>query len=138
GVRAFTLIDPDTLSLSNVTRVYGTSSADVGKAKVDVLAKHLRSIAPDVRCVTAVSSINVETSARKLTACDVIFGCTDDNAGRLILSRIPTYFLTPVIDCGVLISSTSDGSISGIDGRITIVTPGDACLICRGRIDLSR
>jgi hypothetical protein len=138
GVRRLTIIDPDTLSISNVTRVYGSAPDDVGKRKVEVLAAHLHRIAPDLSCNAIPSSINIESTARTLLGCDVIFGCTDDNAGRLVLSRIPTYLLTPVIDCGVLISSEPDGTLRGIDGRVTSVMPGDACLICRDRIDLSR
>ena len=67
-----------------------------------------------------------------------MFGCTDDNAGRLVLSRFASYFLTPVIDCGVLLSSDGHDRLIGIDGRVTILTPGDACLVCRDRIDLAR
>jgi molybdopterin/thiamine biosynthesis adenylyltransferase len=87
GVRWFTLFDPDHLSLSNVTRVYGSTPTDVGKLKVDILAAHLMRIASDTRC-HAVSSITTQTSAQRLCACDVVFGCTDDNAGRLVLSRL--------------------------------------------------
>jgi hypothetical protein len=66
-----------------------------------------------------------------------VFGCTDDNAGRVVLSRLSTYYLIPVIDCGVLVSS-HQGTLSGIDGRVTVLSPGYGCLVCRGRIDLRR
>ena len=138
GVRKFSLFDPDHLSKSNVTRVYGSTPGDVGKPKAHILADHIRHIVPDATCTVSQSSINLEHVARKLTACDIIFGCTDDNAGRLVLSRLPTYLLTPVIDCGVLLSSGERGRLVGIDGRITWVLPGNACLICRNRIDLAR
>jgi len=46
--------------------------------------------------------------------------------------------MTPVIDCGVLLSSDAACGLVGIDGRVTILTPGQACLVCRGRIDLAR
>ncbi len=138
GVRHLTLIDPDVLSESNVTRVYGSAQADVGQPKVQVLARHLARIAPEVRCETFQSMITLEATARRLLGSDVIFGCTDDNAGRLILSRLATYLLTPVIDSGVLLSSDANGGLTGIDGRVTILSPGQACLICRNRIDLAR
>jgi len=48
GVRKLVLIDPDTLSESNITRVYGSAAADVHRPKVEVLAQHLADIAPDV------------------------------------------------------------------------------------------
>src|SRR4029077_15930286 len=73
-----------------------------------------------------------------LTASDVVFGCTDDNAGRLVLSRLSTFFLVPVIDSGVLLSSNSADTFVGIGGRVTTLVPGQACLVCRGRIDLQR
>jgi molybdopterin/thiamine biosynthesis adenylyltransferase len=138
GVRNITLIDPDVLSDSNVTRVYGSSEADIGRRKVDVMSEHLRRIAPTLRCQSIQSMITLESSARALADRDLIFGCTDDNAGRLVLSRLSAYLLTPVIDCGVLLSSDDSGELRGIDGRITTLSPGDACLVCRNRIDLAR
>ncbi len=138
GVRQFTLFDPDELSESNVTRVYGSTFVDVGRAKIDVLGAHLSRVASDVRVEALKAAITEESIARRLTECDVLFGCTDDNAGRLVLSRTATYFLTPVIDCGVVLTSANQGQLTGIDGRVTLLTPGEGCLVCRGRIDLAR
>lgn len=140
GARQLHLLDPDTLSGSNVTRVYGSTPEDVGRPKVEVLAEHLQRIAPGgaISASTSMAMITSEAAARTLTDADVIFGCTDDNAGRLVLSRIASFLLTPVIDCGVLLSSCEDGKLQGIDGRITLLVPGAACLVCRGRIDLRR
>jgi len=137
GVRSLLLIDPKTLSESNVTRVYGSTPRDLGKPKAKLAASHLRSIAPDLDVQAIVGSITDETVARALTSCDLVFGCNDDNAGRLVLSRLATYYLTPMIDIGVLLSSSA-GHIEGIDGRVTILHPGAACLVCRGRVDLAR
>jgi molybdopterin/thiamine biosynthesis adenylyltransferase len=138
GVRHFLLIDPEELSDSNVTRVYGSTPHDVGTAKVDIAAKNLKRISPDIETNTSQSTCNVAATAKQLAGCDVVFGCTDDNAGRLVLSRLPYYMLTPVFDMGVLLSATDDGLLQGIDGRVTTVVPGSACLICRNRIDVQR
>lgn len=138
GVRRIVLIDPDLLSESNLTRVYGSSPSDVGQPKVKVLGRHLNEIAPDLHCETIQSMITLESTAKHLIGCDVVFGCTDDNAGRLVLSRLATYLITPVIDCGVLLSSDANGDLIGIDGRVTVLSPGQACLVCRNRIDLAR
>ncbi len=138
GVRELTLIDPDKLSDSNVTRVYGSTPADVGRPKVDVLADYLQRIAPDAELDRVQEMITVQHAARQLTSADVIFGCTDDNAGRLVLSRLATYMLTLVIDCGVLVTSDENGHIAGINGRVTALYPGAACLVCRDRIDVAR
>jgi molybdopterin/thiamine biosynthesis adenylyltransferase len=138
GVRHLTLIDPDRLSASNVTRVYGSSAVDVGRYKTDILAEHLTRIAPGNQCEVVKSMTTLAPTAKRLCSCDVVFGCTDDNAGRLILSRLSTYLLTPVIDCGVLLTSDADGQLQGIDGRVTTLVPGQACLVCRDRVDFAR
>ena len=138
GVKNFILFDPDELTKSNLTRVYGSFPQDVGKSKVEICASHIRRINSEADVAANECKITQESAAKSLTDADVIFGCTDDNAGRLALSRFATYFMTPVIDCGVLLSSDDAGDLTGIDGRITVLAPGVACLICRGRIDLQR
>jgi len=138
GVRRLLLIDADKLSASNVTRVYGSTPKGEGTFKTELLRAHLCTIAPDLDCQVMPSMITLENTARKLVDRDLIFGCTDDNAGRLVLSRLSSYFLTPVIDVGVLLSSDATGSLTGIDGRVTVLSPGAACLVCRDRVDLAR
>lgn len=138
GVRHLLLIDNDTLSASNVTRVYGSTPQEVGQPKVDVLHAHLTRIAPGLVCSTIQGMITVKAVAKALRASDIVFGCTDDNAGRLVLSRLATYLLAPVIDLGVLLSSDSAGVLTGIDGRVTTLTPGAGCLVCRNRVDMAR
>jgi hypothetical protein len=138
GVRRLVLMDPDRLATSNLTRVYGSYFDDVGAPKTNILERHLRSIAPDLQCDVVDSMVTLVSAARQLIGCDLIFGCTDDNAGRLVLSRFSSYLMTPVIDCGVLLSADSQGRLLSIDGRVTVLSPGAACLVCRGRIDLER
>ena len=138
GVRNFILLDPKTLTESNLTRVYGAFPENIGIPKVELSAAHVARIAPDSSVITSQSKITKERTARMLTDADVVFGCTDDNAGRLVLSRLASYFLTPVIDCGVLLSSDDSGKLIGIDARVTVLSPGAACLVCRNRIDIQR
>ena len=138
GVRHFYILDPKELTGTNVTRVYGSHPGDVDKAKASVVAAHIRRIAPDAEVIAVQSPITQLDTARRLLDADVIFGCSDDNAGRLVLSRLASYFMTPVIDCGVKITSSEDGTIEGIYGRVTVLAPGAACLVCRDRIDLQR
>ena len=138
GVRRFHLFDPDTVSASNLTRLYGSVPGDVGRNKVKVVADHLRRIAPDVETTTHAAPITEMAAAKQLTEADVIFGCTDDNAGRIVLSRFSAFFLVPVIDVGVLLTSDKAGVVDGIHGRVTVLHPGGGCLICRNRVDLRR
>jgi molybdopterin/thiamine biosynthesis adenylyltransferase len=138
GVRHLQIFDADTLSDTNVTRVYGSRPNDVKKPKVEILKQHLTTIAPSLDCQTSKRMITLKDSAKRLTSCDLVFGCTDDNAGRMVLSRLSFYFLTPIIDVGVMLSSDAQNNLVGIDGRVTTLTPGTACLVCRNRVDLLR
>jgi len=138
GVSRFVLIDPDTLSVSNLTRVYGSTPDLVGQKKIEVAAQNIRKIDQSADCTILDGRVTDNEVIEGLGQCDVVFGCTDDNGGRLVLSRFSTYLLCPLIDCGVLISSSVEGKITGIDGRITVQTPGSACLLCRSRVDLAR
>jgi ThiF family len=137
GVRNLLLVDPDALGISNVSRVYGSEPDQVGQPKVEVAANHLRHIAPGITVRTVIGDTTRLEIARLLSGEDVIFGCTDDEAGRMTLSRLATYEMVPVIDIGVLIDSHA-GVIDGIHARVTVLSPGKACLICRGRIDPAR
>ncbi len=137
GVRSLTLVDHDVLSDTNVTRVYGSFPDAVGDPKTEVLGAHLRRVAPDLGLDTHRNPVHHPDVARSIAESDVIFGCTDDNAGRLTLSRLAAYYLIPLIDCGILIGS-DDGTITGIDARVTVQTAGAACLVCRHRIDVAR
>ncbi len=136
GVGEITVIDDDVINDdgSNVTRVWGSTMADIGMPKVDIVGRTAAHIGFGTRINPIKGTINDEANARELRHCDVIFGCTDDNRGRMTLSRIATWYLIPVIDMGVKLSS-ADGVLTNIDGRVTIIDHATGCLQCRGRID---
>ncbi|MFG2351500.1 HesA/MoeB/ThiF family protein [Streptomyces phaeochromogenes] len=134
GVRYLTLIDPDILSDSNVTRVYGSTRTDVGRHKVDVIADHLHRIANGLHITRVIGTVSQQHIAQQVVGADVVFGCTDDDAGRMRLSRFSYMYLTPLIDCGIQVSATGNGHVQDITGRVTVLHPGAACLICRNRV----
>ncbi len=134
GVGALTFIDYDAVTDTNITRIYGSTRDDVDRPKVDVLHDHLASIGLGTLLKPLNGDITRRETMEQLRDCDVIFGCTDDDGGRGILSRLAYWYLIPVIDMGVVIASTR-GAVSGIFGRITVATPGEPCLLCRGEFD---
>ncbi|MFN8052786.1 MAG: ThiF family adenylyltransferase [Acidimicrobiales bacterium] len=93
GVRDFVLVDPDNLERSNLSRVFGSSPTDVGDAKVTVAAAAIRRIAPDARVRSVKGSVVDRVATLELADRDVVFGCTDDHLGRLVLGRLPTWLL---------------------------------------------
>lgn len=135
GVGEILVVDPDIINEdgSNVTRVYGSTLADVGQPKVLLAERQATRIGFATKVDAVAGTINDEATARMLRDCDVIFGCTDDNRGRVTLGRISTWYLIPIIDMGVKLTS-DDGLLRNIEGRVTVIVPGSGCLQCRGRI----
>jgi molybdopterin/thiamine biosynthesis adenylyltransferase len=137
GVREIVSIDDDTITTTNVSRVYGSSLTDEGRPKVDVARDNAERIGLGTTVNRHTGRINNRAALQMLRTCDVIFGCTDDHTGRMHLSSLAYYYLVPVIDLGVAIYST-DGKVRSITGRVTYVAPGEACLVCRDVVDLAR
>lgn len=137
GVGHITVIDPDVITETNVTRVWGSTLDDVEAPKVGIVARSASMIGLGTKVTAIHDTVANEAAARALRHCDVVFGCTDDNVGRLVLSRLAYIHLVPVVDMGVRIDT--DGThVTAIDARITYMAPGSACLDCRGWIDHER
>ena len=134
GVRDLVVIDPQTLADTNVTRVYGSTLTHVDQPKVAIATEQADRIGLGARIKGIVGGILDEENAKALAHCDIIFGCTDDHAGRLVMTRLPQVMLQLLIDCGVVIDSRQ-GAIFDIFARVSVVTPTTACLICTGDVD---
>jgi molybdopterin/thiamine biosynthesis adenylyltransferase/proteasome lid subunit RPN8/RPN11 len=137
GVGEIALIDDDEVSTTNLTRIHGSTAADVGKPKVEALAASAQEIGLGTAVEGHRAKITERGAFEALRGCDVVFGCTDDNAGRAVLSRLAYHYCMAVIDLGVVISATED-EVRGLDARVSVMVPGTPCLHCRGRIDPNR
>ncbi|HEY0715305.1 MAG TPA: ThiF family adenylyltransferase [Polyangia bacterium] len=137
GIGKVSVFDGDVLEATNVTRVYGSTVADIGKNKATLLSDHLQRIGLGGETAAHSEFISREAVARRLRACDVVFGCTDKEAPRALLVQLALRYLIPVFDIGVAVDSRA-GVIRSISGRVTTIFPGEACLFCRGRISAER
>jgi molybdopterin/thiamine biosynthesis adenylyltransferase len=137
GVGELVVVDHQNLADTNVTRVYGSGLADAGKSKLSLVQRQGDRIGLGTVIRGRQARITDRAAAEMLSHCDVVFGCTDDNAGRALLTRFPQFLLQLLIDCGVMIDSR-EGSINEIFGRLSIVTPTSPCLVCMGEINQDR
>lgn len=138
GIGQLVLFDDDIVEASNLNRLHGArrSDADAMRPKVEVVAREIAAMGIGVRAVPLRGWINDPAARDALKACDVIFGCTDDHDGRLLLNRLAYFYLIPVIDMGLAIDPAPDGDrLRDLSGRVTVLTPGAPCLLCRGIVD---
>lgn len=134
GVRSLLMIDPDVVEETNMNRVVGTTPNSVGALKVDVARKMALSIAPAAVVDATSDDIRYADVAAQLLSCDLLFCCTDSHGSRAILNQIAYQYLIPCIDLGVAI--VSDGKqVTHIAGRVQLLAPTHACLICTNNIN---
>lgn len=138
GVRDFILVDFDRVQPENLNRIVGARPEDVGKSKVDVAARMIKSIADKEPLKISkyerdLRDIDVLT---KLKTCDLIFGCVDRDGPRLILNELALSYMFPYIDSAFGID-TKGGVIKEAGGRVVLVVPDGPCLLCCKEIDIN-
>ena len=135
GVRLIALFDRDVVEESNLHRLHGATreDAEAKRPKVLAVARSLSELGLGVQVKSYQSWIGDRDCRDALKSCDIVFGCTDDHAGRLLLNRFAYYYLTPVFDGGLAIevSPTEPPEIKALDGRVTALVPNHTCLLCR-------
>lgn len=135
GVGKIALFDGDIVDETNLNRLHGATQTDADsmRFKVDVVARSIAEMGLGVKVVPVRGWIGGEESRDALRSCEVVFGCTDDHDGRLILNRLAYYYLIPVIDIGLAIEPAAEDhrGLLALDARVTVIEPEETCLICR-------
>jgi len=137
GIGTINIIDKDIVEKTNLNRLHGATVKDIGKSKVDVLRKSIEEIGLGTRVNVSSDWVDAKSSIELLKSSDIIFGCTDDHAGRILLNRFAYFYLTPVIDMGLFIKLKDDSSgMQSLQGRISYLYPGSDCLLTNGNINM--
>lgn len=140
GVGEIVNTDDDKLEGSNLNRVRGSRKEDVGEYKTTIMKGYIDAIGlpvmvADFRCKADESADAVDA----LASCDLIFGCTDDQIGRELLTVMTYVYSIPIIDMGLggKIVDDKDGTptLGYHFGRISTIFPEHGeCLFCQGVI----
>ncbi len=121
GVGTIGLVDFDTVDASNLQRQILFTTEDVGKPKVEVAAKRLKALNPDVTVNTYAVALKSDNIMDILKDYDMIIDGTDN---------FPTRYLTN--DAAVLSGKPNVyGSIFRFEGQVTVFkTPEGPCYRC--------
>jgi molybdopterin/thiamine biosynthesis adenylyltransferase len=132
GIGEIIIIDNDEIEESNLNRLWGATSSDIGKSKVNVLKKHIDDFGLNSKVIVENNWVSDRKSIEGLKKADLIFNCTDDHAGRILLNRFAYFYLIPVIDMGLVISVKNDPpEIQDLQGRVSYLYPGTDCLLTK-------
>jgi len=121
GVGTIGLVDFDTIDASNLQRQILFTTEDIGKSKVEVAAKRLKALNPDVTVNTYAVALKSDNIMDILKNYDMIIDGTDN---------FPTRYLTN--DAAALQGKPNIyGSIFRFDGQLTVFkTPEGPCYRC--------
>lgn len=137
GIGELILIDGDALDKTNLNRVRGYRSRDIGKNKAQSLAAFIKSLGLETSVCAIDKFLNESGEAvDALSSADIIFGCTDDQAGRDLMNQAMYYYAQPYFDLGLTgrIDAHQDGYpyLRDHRGRVSCILPeSGACLRCQ-------
>ncbi|NDB89163.1 MAG: HesA/MoeB/ThiF family protein, partial [Thaumarchaeota archaeon] len=115
------IIDRDVIELSNLHRQTMFDESDVGQVKVEVAAKKLKKLNPDVEIESLPISINDYTALDAVEGCDVVIDALDSVNARYALNKACVEKNIPFVT----------GAAVGVSGQAFTILPGkSACYFC--------
>jgi hypothetical protein len=131
AVGKLVLIDHDRIEERNLNRIANSKECDIGAFKVDVLKRAVESIGLGTKVDGVPKNLFHPEAVKKISQCDVIFGCMDTAEGRHLLNRIAAFYLIPYFDLGVHLAADGEGGISEASGVVHYLQPGGSSLLSR-------
>lgn len=121
GIGKLRIIDRDVIELSNLHRQTMFDESDVGQVKVEVAAKKLKKLNPDVEIESLPISINDYTALDAVEGCDVVIDALDSVNARYALNKACVEKNIPFVT----------GAAVGVSGQAFTIIPGkSACYSC--------
>jgi adenylyltransferase/sulfurtransferase len=128
GVGTLTLVDGDTVDLTNLQRQVLHTTARIGQAKAESGRAALAAINADVRIVPLAQRADAATLDALVAAADVVLDCSDNFATRHALNRACVAHRRPLVSGAAI---RFDGQLAVFDAR-RADSPCYACLFPPG------
>ena len=138
GVGQITVIDGDRVEDTNISRIFGATTADANVTwKVDVAARYAAAVGLGTNVNIIRGHLGKDIDPNVLADCDVVFSCVDAHMPRALLNRVSYEKAILLFDMGSAFRVHEEIVTAG-SGRVVIVGPGRPCLACWGHIDANR
>lgn len=123
GVGRLTLVDDDTVDLTNLQRQILHATTSIGRKKVESGRETLARINPDVQVETVAARVDAAWLDATVPTATVVLDCTDNFATRHAINRACVAHGVPLVSGAAL---RFDGQISTFDFR----DPASPCYAC--------
>src|SRR5579883_1596489 len=121
GIGHILIVDFDTVAASNLTRSVLFRAEDGGQPKVEVAARRLRELNPDIQVIPIQGHIASDLGLGVYRRMDVIIGCLDNRAARVAVNQA----------CQNVQRTWIDGALDVMGGLVrTFVPSDDVCYEC--------
>ena len=123
GVGRITVVDPDTVELSNLQRQIAHSTDRIGVAKVASARTAMSALNPEVQVHAVAQAADEALLAELLPQAQVVLDCTDTFATRQLINRLAWQAGVPLVSASAL---RWDGQLTVFDPR----QPHSPCYAC--------
>ena len=123
GVGTLTLVDDDTVDLTNLQRQIMHTEARVGQSKVESACQAIAAINPEVKVHTLRERVDAERLKALVAEADIALDCTDNFATRQALNQACVQHRKPLVS----------GAAIGFDGQVAVYDarqPDSPCYAC--------
>lgn len=120
GIGKLSLIDDDTVELSNLQRQVLHHDADIGKLKVESAAQALKELNPELEIVTVAKRLNDEALLSLVQGHDLVLDASDNVDTRNQLNRLCYQTKTPLVS----------GAAIRMEGQVSVFTYQDESEPC--------
>lgn len=120
GVGTLTIVDNDSVDLSNLQRQIVHNASRIGCNKAISAAETLSALNPDVRIIAHTSRAEGAELQTLVASADVVVDCCDNFATRHAVNRACTQFGIPLVS----------GAATRFDGQLTVFDPRLATSPC--------
>lgn len=120
GVGTITLVDDDSVDLTNLQRQIAHTTERIGQPKVHSAAAAMRAIDPDLHIATHVQRADADLLAQWVGRADVVIDCSDNFATRQAVNRACVALARPLVA----------GAAIRFDGQLSVYDTRDAASPC--------
>ena len=120
GVGQITLIDADTIEISNLQRQIAYVEENIGFYKSEILAKRLKQINPHIRIESYSSKLDESNAEQLISTQDLVLDGCDNFTTRYLVNQICTQLNVPLISASAI----------GFQGQLFMVEGDSACYEC--------